>query len=158
LGGFLFAAPFFAIAKHIPPNKSFLKEYLILAAWGLILFNVTTSGNVLNAAYPPFGFSDVMLEVTASSLILLGLYCSAISISADTKLRQLIRRSVLEETKLLGNIGAAQTKIETEKRIVNIVKEHSDTINEQTGVQPSLTEEDIKHYLDDVLGEIQRKR
>jgi hypothetical protein len=158
LGGFLFAAPFFAIAKHIPPNKSFLKEYLILAAWGLILFNVTTSGNVLNAAYPPFGFSDVMLEVTASSLILLGLYCSAISISADTRLRQLIRKSVLDETKLLGNIGAAQTKIETEKRIVNIVKEHSDTINEQTGVQPSLTEEDIKHYLDDVLGEIQRKR
>jgi hypothetical protein len=96
--------------------------------------------------------------VTASSLILLGLYCSAISISADTRLRQLIRKSVLDETKLLGNIGAAQTKIETEKRIVNIVKEHSDTINEQTGVQPSLTEEDIKHYLDDVLGEIQRKR
>jgi hypothetical protein len=158
LGGFLFAAPFFAIAKHIPPNKSFLKEYLILAAWGLILFNVTTAGNVLNAAYPPFGFSDVMLEVTASSLILLGLYCSAISISADTKLRQLIRRSVLEESKLLGNIGAAENKIETEKRIVNTVKEHSDIINEQTGIQPSLTEEDIKQYLDDVLREIQRKK
>jgi MFS family permease len=158
LGGFLFAAPYFAIAKHIPSNKSFLKEYLILAAWGLILFNVTTSGNVLNAAYPPFGFSDVMLEVTASSLILLGLYCSAISISSDTKLRQLIRKSVQEETKVLGNIGAAQTKIETEKRVLNIVKEHSEIINEQTGVQPSLTEEDIKHYLDDVLGEIQRKK
>jgi hypothetical protein len=158
LGGFLFSAPFFAIAKHIPPNKSFLKEYLILAAWGLILFNVTTSGNVLNAAYPPFGFSDVMLEVTASSLILLGLYSSAISISADTRLRQLIRKSVLDETKLLGNIGAAQTKIETEKRIVNMVKVHSDTINQQTGVQPSLTDEDVKDYLDDVLGEIHHKK
>jgi hypothetical protein len=157
-GGFLFAAPFFAIAKHIPSNKSFLKEYLILAAWGLILFNVTTSGNVLNAAYPPFGFSDVMLEVTASSLILVGLYSSAISISADTKLRQLIRKSVLEEVSLLDNIGAAQSKIETEKRIVNTVKEHADIMNEQTGVQPSISEEDIKHYLDEVLHELQRKR
>jgi hypothetical protein len=65
---------------------------------------------------------------------------------------------VLEESKLLGNIGAAENKIETEKRIVNTVKEHSDIINEQTGIQPSLTEEDIKHYLDDVLREIQRKK
>jgi hypothetical protein len=65
---------------------------------------------------------------------------------------------VLEESKLLGNIGAAENKIETEKRIVHTVKEHSDIINEQTGIQPSLTEEDIKHYLDDVLREIQRKK
>ena len=78
LGGFIFAgSPFFLIAKQIP-STNILKEYLIVTGWGFIIFNVTTSGNVLNAAYPPFGFANVMLEVTACYLILVGLYCSAL--------------------------------------------------------------------------------
>ena len=31
-------------------------------------------------------------------------------------------------------------------------------MDEQTGVQPFISEEDIKHYLDEVLSEIDRKR
>lgn len=158
LGGFLFAAPFLVIAKHIPPNNSILKEYLILAAWGFILFNVTTSGNVLNAAYPPFGFSNVMLEVTASYLILVGLYCTAISISGDTKLRQLIRRSFLDESKLLDSIGSAHMQQETIRKITNIAKEQQQILTEQTGVESSVDENDMKQYLEEAIKEVQRQK
>lgn len=77
LGGLLFAAPFFAIARSIPKN-TILREYLIITVWGFILFNVTTSANVLLAPYLPFGFITVSLVGSSTFLILVGLYCSAI--------------------------------------------------------------------------------
>ena len=155
LGGFLFGAPFFIIAKHISPANRILKEYLTLAAWGFILFNLTTSGNVLTAVYPPFGFSNVMLEVTASYLIFIGLYCSAISISEDTKLRQLIKRSLLDQSKLFDSIGSAHIEQETIRKITDIAREHQQILTEQTGVESSIKEGEMEEYLQEVLREIQ---
>jgi hypothetical protein len=156
VAGFLFGAPFFIIAKRIPSNA--LKEYLIITAWGLIIFNVTTSGNVLNAAYPPFGFSNVMFQVTACYLIFVGLYSSAISISGDTKLRQTIKRSLLDESKLLDSLGSAQMKQETMSRISKIVEEQKQSLTEQTGVQSSTDETEIKQYLEEVIKEVQQQK
>ena len=156
VAGFLFGAPFFIIAKRIPSNA--LKEYLIITAWGLIIFNVTTSGNVLNAAYPPFGFSNVMFQVTACYLIFVGLYSSAISISGDTKLRQTIKRSLLDESKLLDSLGSAQMKQETMNRMSKIVKEQQQILTEQTGVQSPTDETEMKQYLEDVMKEVQQQK
>ena len=153
LGGFIFAAPFFLIAKQIP-STNILKEYLIITGWGFIIFNVTTSGNVLNAAYPPFGFANVMLEVTACYLILVGLYCSAISISGDTKLRQVIRRSLSDQSRLLDSIGSAEMKEQTLNKITKIVKEQQQNLIEHTGVQTSVDEEEMKRYVEEVIMEV----
>lgn len=157
LGGFIFAAPFFLIAKQIP-SVNVLKEYLIITGWGFIIFNVTTSGNVLNAAYPPFGISNVMLEVTACYLIFVGLYCAAISISGDTKLRQMIRKSFLDQSRLLDSVGSAEMEQQTLSKISRIVKEQQQSLIENTGVQSSVDEVEMKRYLDEVIQEVHSQR
>ena len=157
LGGFIFAAPFFLIAKQIP-STNVLKEYLIITGWGFIIFNVTTSGNVLNAAYPPFGISNVMLEVTACYLIFVGLYCAAISISGDTKLRQMIRKSYLDQSRLLDSVGSAEMEQQTLRKISKLVKEQQQTLIENTGVGSSVDEAEMKRYLDEVIQEVHGQR
>jgi len=87
-------------------------------------------------------------------LILVGIYSSAISVAQDTKLRQTIRKSTTEESKLLISIGSAQMEQEIQRRAVKVAKDQQQTMAEQTGVQSSLTEHDMKQYVSEVLKEI----
>jgi hypothetical protein len=43
---------------------------------------------------------------------------------------------------------------ELEKRLMKIVMETSDTMTEETGVMPSMSEVQMKEYLDKVVAEI----
>jgi two-component system, OmpR family, sensor histidine kinase VicK len=90
----------------------------------------------------------------SSYLILVGIYSSAISVAQDTKLRQTIRKSTTEESKLLISIGSAQLEQEIQGRAVKVAKDQQQTMAEQTGVQSSLTEHDMKQYVSEVLKEI----
>ena len=96
-----------------------------------------------------------MLEVTASFLIFVGLYCSAISISEDTKLRQLIKKSLLDQSRLFDSIRFAHIEQETIKKITDIAKEHQQVLTEQTGVESLIKEGEMKEYLQEVIREIQ---
>ncbi len=58
--------------------------------------------------------------------------------------------------KFLESIGTAQMEQELQKRVLTITKENSDVMTEETGVQPSLTEDEMKEYLDMVVNEIKR--
>jgi hypothetical protein len=91
-------------------------------------------------------------------LIYTGLYSSAISVSQDAGLRQSIRKSAIEEVKFLESMGTAQMKQELQKRVLTIAKENSDIMTEETGVQPSLSEDDMKQYLEEVLKEIKVRK
>ena len=84
----------------------------------------------------------------------MGIYSSAISMSEDVKLRQAIRKSAVDESKLLVGIGSAQMEQKVEKKVIEMAKGHSASMTEQTGVQLSLTEHDMKQYLSTVLKEI----
>jgi hypothetical protein len=83
-----------------------------------------------------------------------GLYSSAISVSQDANLRQSIRRSAIEEVKFLESMGTAQMEQELQKRVLTVAKKNSDIMTEETGVKPSLSEDDMKQYLEEVLKEI----
>ena len=48
------------------------------------------------------------IEALSCYLIYAGLYYSAISVSQDTALRKSIRKSVMDQSKLLDKIGTAQ--------------------------------------------------
>ena len=157
LGGLLFAAPFLVTARSIPQNI-ILKEYMVITAWGFILFNVTTSTNILHAPYLPFGFITVSLVGSSTFLILVGLYCSAISISADASLRKLIRKSLLDESRMLDNIRSAYMEQETINKITKIAKDQQQTISEETGVESSIDDSEIKQYLDEVIQEVQQHK
>ncbi len=88
----------------------------------------------------------------------LGLYSAAICVSQDVKLRQVIRRSAIQEAKFLESIGSAQMEQELQKRVLTIAKKNSDSMIEETGVQPSLSENDMKQYLEEVLIEIKARK
>ena len=87
-------------------------------------------------------------------MVLIGIYSSAVSVSQDVKLRQTIRKSTTEESKLLISIGSAQMEQEIQRRAVKVAKDQQQTMAEQTGVQSSLTEHDMKQYVSEVLKEI----
>jgi polyhydroxyalkanoate synthesis regulator phasin len=75
-------------------------------------------------------------------------------ISEDTELRKSIRRTAVNELKLLDSIGTAQMGSQLEGKVSKLVKEYSDKIVDEAGVQPDLSEEDAKQYLDEVIKEI----
>jgi hypothetical protein len=64
----------------------------------------------------------------------------------------------LKETNLLDNIGSAHMEQEIQKRVLILTKQNQDRIAEETGIQSSLTEDDVKSYLQEVIKEIQEVR
>jgi signal transduction histidine kinase len=149
----LFGLPFLMIARSLS-HSIILKDYMIIAGSGFALFALATTGNVMLASYPPLGLASVSFVGLSSYLILMGIYSSTISMSEDVKLRQVIRKSAADESKLLVSIGSAQMEQKIEKKVIDMAKDHAANMTEQTGVQLSLTEHDMKQYLSTVLKEI----
>ena len=87
-------------------------------------------------------------------LIYIGIYSAGISMSEDINLRQTIRKSAIEESKLLVSIGSAQMRSQLEKKVLQSARDRADKMTSQTGVQLSLSEADMKQYLNSVLKEI----
>jgi hypothetical protein len=155
VGGILFGAAFYSIGRRgISSNGNFVRDYMTFAAYGFVLFFVSSQNTVVQPTYPPFGVIAASFVGLSGFMMFLGLYSSAISVSQDVKLRQLIRRSAAQEVKFLESIGTAQMEQELQKRVLTIAKKNSDNMVEETGVQPSLTENDMKQYLKEVLVEI----
>ncbi len=71
-------------------------------------------------------------------------------------MRQTIRRSVTEQSKLLDSIGTAQMEQELQYKVLAITKKLSDKMVEETGVEASMTEEDVKAHIEMVRKEIHK--
>ena len=154
IGGILFGIPFFAVASRLHENRK-LKTYLIVSGWGLILLNITLSADIMNAPYLPFGFATTLCTSLASYLVLIGLYSSAISIASDSDLRRTIKTTVIGESKLLGSIGSAQEMDAISNRVMDMTKKRQSSIMSESGVESSLTDEEIEHYMKEVIKEVQ---
>ena len=90
----------------------------------------------------------------ASYLIFIGIYSSAVSVAEDSTLRRSIRRIAINESKLLDSIGMAQMELEIQRKIVVFTKRNQDKIIEETGIASSLSEEDVKEYLEQVINDV----
>ena len=112
---------------------------------------------VFQAAYPPYGLVSVSFTGLSCYLIYNGLYFSAISVSQDMTLRQSIRKSVMEQSKLLDNIGTAEMEKEVQKRVLTVVKKTSADMKESTGVEASMNEGEMKDYVELVIKELRSK-
>lgn len=73
-------------------------------------------------------------------------------------MRQSIRRSVTEQSKLLDSIGTAHMEQELQSRVLTIAKKNSDAMTEESGVETSMTEDDMKDYLEIVMNELHSKK
>ena len=107
-------------------------------------------------AYPPFGLASVSLTGLSCYLIYSGLYSSAVTVSQDIALRTSIKRSVTEQSKLLDSMGTAQMEQELQSRVLRVTKKLSDKMEEESGVEASLTEADIKEHIEMVRNEFKR--
>jgi signal transduction histidine kinase len=148
-GNILFGLAFFMVARSLISSK--LKDYLIIAAIGDTIAGISLSTSALQ---PTYGVAAHSLVLLSSYLFTLGLYSSAISVGQDIKIRQSIEKSAIEESKLLVSIGSAQMKQEIEKRVLGTAQIQKQKLEDQTGVQPSFTEQDMKQYLSVVLKQI----
>jgi hypothetical protein len=153
----LFGLGFRSVAKSISQTNK-VSDYMIITAYGFILFLTAAAATISGAGYPPFGIANVLLVGPFSYLILIGLYGSAISIAQDAKLRQSIKLSTKEELKLLDSIGISQVQREIERKVTAATKANAAILTQQTGVEPSLTEEEIQDILSQAAGEIRRKK
>jgi hypothetical protein len=69
-------------------------------------------------------------------------------------LRKTIQRSVTEQSNMLHSIGTAQMEKEIQSKVLTITRQVSERIEEDTGVESSMTEADMRKYLNEVLKEI----
>jgi hypothetical protein len=155
IGGILFGIAFWIIARSV--HYSGVSDYLMIAGYGVLLFFTSNQATVLiNLPYPPFGMATISFVGLSSYLLLVGIYASAISVAEDSTLRKSIRKLAVKESKLLDSIGSAQMEQEIQKRVIALSKETEKLIIEQTGVETSLSEEDAKEYIHEVLTELKR--
>ncbi len=88
--GFVFGAAFLSIARTLRRGTA-IRQYLILAAYGMFIFYLAGSATVSQAAYPPYGLISVGFTGLSTYLIYVGLYSSAVTLSQDLTLRKTIR-------------------------------------------------------------------
>jgi hypothetical protein len=153
----IFGAAFLSVARTLQKGSD-LRNHMIMAAYGFLLFYLAGSALAAQAAYPPFGLASVSYTGLSCYLIYSGLYSSAVTVSQDTTLRQSIRKSVTDQSKLLDSIGTAHMEQELQSRVLKIAKKNSDAMAEETGIETSLNEDDMKDYLEIVMNELHRKR
>jgi hypothetical protein len=157
-GGVLFGFAFWNTTRKLESGP--VRDYMTISAFGFILYFISnqaaTSFPVIS--YPPFGLATSLFVGLSSYYIMLGVYSSAVSISEDSQLRRSIRRLAIREQNLLDGIGTAHMQQELEKRVLEIAKKLEKNMQEQTGIDSSLDEDDIKQYLEQVIKEVQTYR
>ena len=157
IGGILFGIAFWIVSRGITYRQ--VKEYMIISGYGLLLFITANQHQVLQLnPYPPFGLPTICYVGLASYLVLIGVYSSALSVANDVELRRSIRKSVQEDSELLGNIGEAQFEDLLQKKILTKTKSLSNQIFHETGISSSLEESDIHEYVIMAINEAKRAR
>jgi hypothetical protein len=91
-------------------------------------------------------------------LVPIGIYSSAISVAEDSKLRQSIRSFAVRGSRLLDSIGMAEIERQVQRKVIAFTKQSQDRMTEETGIQSSLTEDDIKQYLEQVIKEVKKPK
>jgi hypothetical protein len=150
--GVIFGLSFILVGRFLKQGIH-SRDYMIIAGLGFILFLWANGATLIQTAYPPYGIATVSAVPLSLFMIIYGLSYSAISVAQDETLRRSIRKNV-KDMKFLDSIGTAQMEKEFEKKVLDITKKSSEIMIEESGVQPSLSEEDMKHYLQQVLQEI----
>lgn len=156
-GGILFGIAFWTIARNIA-NRPVIRDRILISAWGFVLLFISSQANALfSNPYPPFGLATVPFVSLSSYLLLIGIYSSAIMISEDARLRTDIRKSVLNDSKLLESISRAELEQEMQNRVTAVMKKHGveNIIKEEAATESLL---DAKHYIDEIMHEFVTKK
>lgn len=157
MGGILFGLAFILVARKLESQE--VKGYLVVSGVGFLLLLVSYQAVALTTApFPPLGLLSASYFGLSSFLIFIGLYSSAVSISQDSRLRVSIRRSVETELKFIGSVGEAEMDHRILEKVLSTSKKISETLPEESGISSSLTDKEIKDYIQEVLAETKDKQ
>jgi hypothetical protein len=149
-GNVMFGIALFVVARNLQQP---VKDYLSIAGIGFAMIGIAFGIIGLQQTFGVAGHSLVLLS---AYLFTIGLYSTAISISHDSKLRQSIKKSLHDQPNLLASIGDAQMEQEIIKKVMTTANYNSDIMKTESGVQSSFEEQDVKHYLNQVITEMER--
>jgi hypothetical protein len=156
--GVLFGVAFLTVMRNIRNHVSnTIVDYLTISMYGIVLLYISVAANIAHGSYPPFGVTSYSFIGAAAYFFMSGIYSSAISVSSDNMLRQLIKKAAVDQSRLIDSIGAASLKQDLVKKMTHLLKSHSTNLAKETGIESSLDENDIKNYVDEALQEVHRK-
>jgi hypothetical protein len=157
VGGILFGLAFMLVARNIQNQR--VKGYLVISGIGLLLLLISyRPQEIVTAPFPPFGLLSASFMGLSSYLIFIGIYSSALSVSQDSNLRASIRKSVEAEVNFIGNIASAEMTRQLMETVLSKVKAVSEIIPSDTGIAMSLTDTEIKEYLNEVIDETRQRK
>jgi hypothetical protein len=158
VGGIMFGVAFWSMAKNV--NHKAVKDYMIVSAIGLVLlFTSNQPIGLTLVPFPPFGLPTISFLGLASYLIYLGIYSSALSVANDVQLRRTIRKSVEQQSDLLGNIGTAEMERQLQNRVQMLTRNIPNEMTEETGIGFSLqNEEEVRSYIRKAINEVRTTR
>jgi hypothetical protein len=155
VGGVFFAVAFWKISRTIRYEKN-IKTYMIISGWGIFLiFSANQAEEQIVGPYPPFGVVTVTVLNVAAFLILIGIYNSAVLVSANNDLRKSIYKHALE-SRLLGAIGRAEVENELQKTATKITNEKEHLMTD-TQEPVELDGMELKKYIEFVVREVKSK-
>jgi hypothetical protein len=153
----LIGATFGSIAKALT-YAPIIRDYMMITGYGFVLFFTATTTTISGAGYPPYGLINVLLVGPFSFLILNGLYRSAICVAEDTKLRQSIKTLAKRESRLLDVSASAEVQREIKNKVMETVKASAELLEEESGIEPSLTDTEIQEHLELVTSELKGRK
>jgi len=128
---------------------------MVISGWGILLiFGADQAVVQTLTPYPPFGLATITILSIAAFLMLVGIYNSAVLVSANNDLRKSIYKHA-SESKLLGQIGRAEVEIEMQKTVTKITDEKKYLMTEQ---QVELDGMELKKYIDFVVREVKKDK
>ncbi|HET8793828.1 MAG TPA: hypothetical protein VFM31_08540, partial [Nitrososphaeraceae archaeon] len=158
--GMLIGYSFWKVSSILKQGNS-LRKYLKMTSIGLILIFIITQGTLIMSPFPPFGLPSLSFVIISIYLFNFGLYATAITLSKDIKLRETIKIKTKKNTNLLESIGKAQMTDELNRAVKDvkvIVEKEEKELKERTGLESSISEDNIQDYMETVLKEISESR
>ena len=154
--GIVFGVAFLSVAKTLKKDSDLRNHMIIAWLWGFtsllycwLCYCFTGSVSSIWTCF------YILCRIIVLSDIFRALFLSSYGISRY-RLRNSIRKSVTEQSKLLDSIGTAQMEQELESRVLTITKRLSDKMEEETGVEASMTVEDMKEQIEMVRKEVHK--
>jgi hypothetical protein len=156
LGGLMLGIAFWSMAKIAKSNTT-LNKYLIISGFGFFLLFTSNQALLLSIfPYPPFGIATITVIGVSAYLVVVGIYMSTVSLSQDAELRRSIRHIARTQSKLFDSMVTAEIEKEIERRVMEVIKNQSVKMENETGVQPSINDQEIHDYLKQVIREVKR--
>jgi hypothetical protein len=158
IGGLMLAIVFWAMARSVA-NNTILRNHLIIAGIGILFLFASNQALLLSIApYPPFGLATIGIMGVSAFLIVVGVYTSAITISADAELRKSIRNFAKSNLTLLDNLIPVDMAAAIQRQALEAAMKESIRITEKTGIEAEFDENEAREYLDLVLNELREHK